>query len=237
MRQNLVKRMSNKENKEQDAAIEQRIESAELALSKTEQFFEDNQKTIGLGLLAVLVIAVLVWVVKTQYFDPLKSEAQENMFNAQYYFEADSFNLALNGDGINSGFLQIIDEYGSTPAGELANYYAGVCYLKLGDFANAKKYLSDFSSKDDILNSNAIGLQGDAEVELGNLDNAISLYKKAISANNKITAPIFLMKLGAIYEKKGETEKAFEAYKQVKESYPMSNLVSTANKYMQSVAK
>ncbi len=231
--------MSKKEilEKQQDAAIDQSMQNAELALSRTEQFFEDNQKPILIGFFAVLVLALVGWFYKTQYYEPLTKEAQDEMFNAQYYFEADSFKLALDGDGMNSGFLKIIDEYKSTPAGKLAKYYAGVCYLRLGDFNKADEMLSSFSSDDEILNSNAVGLCGDAQVELGNLDKAVSLYNKAVGMNNKLTAPIYLMKLGAVYEKQGNMQKAVDAYAQVKEKYPQSSLVSTATKYLESVKK
>jgi hypothetical protein len=56
------------------------------------------------------------------------------MFQAVRYFESDSLNLALNGDGNNLGFLQIVEDYSGTKAGNLANYYAGVIYLKQGNF-------------------------------------------------------------------------------------------------------
>jgi len=52
------------------------------------------------------------------------------MFFAEQYFEKDSLKLAMNGDGTNPGFIQIIDEYGSTKSGNLARYYLGICYLK-----------------------------------------------------------------------------------------------------------
>ena len=56
----------------------------------------------------------------------------------------DSVKLALNGDNINSGFAKIISKYSGTKAANLAKFYAGSCYLKLGDFNNAVKYLKRF---------------------------------------------------------------------------------------------
>ncbi len=227
--------MSKETEAKEAQAVEQRLENIESALNNSEQFFEKNQKVIAYVALAIIVIAALVWLFKSQYLEPREQEAQKEIFNAQYYFEADSFRLALDGDGINNGFLYILDEYSSTPAGKLANYYAGVCYLQLGEFENAKKYLNDFESDDEILNSMAICLIGDAEVELGNNDAALSLFKKAADKGNQITAPNALYKLGILNEKLGNTEDAKAAYKQIKEKYPASSFASSADKYLESV--
>ncbi len=217
-------------------ATDEGFATVQQGLNKFELFFEDHQKAIGIGFIAIIVVIALGWLVKTQYLNPLQDEAQKEIFQAQYYFEADSFNLALNGDGINSGFLKIIDNYSSTKAGKLANYYAGVCYFKLGDFTNAKKYLADFSSDDDILNTMAIGLIGDVEVEMGNLDAAIAQFKKAADKGNKVTAPIFLEKLGAVYEKQGKTDDAVAAYNKLKD-FPTSSQAQLADKLINSIKK
>ena len=91
------------------------------------------------------------------YLAPLEEDAQTEMFMAELYFQKDSFALALNGDEQYEGFLSISDDYGLTKAGNLANYYAGLCYLNLGEFENAIDYFSDFSSDDIILSSLALG--------------------------------------------------------------------------------
>lgn len=221
-------------NKE-DQQAEKNLENVEVALTKTEQFFENNQKPIMFGALAVIAVVALIWIVNSLYVQPRKADAQKEIYNAQYYFEADSFNLALNGDGQNLGFLDVIDQYGSTPAGNLASYYAGVCYLRLGEFEKAKSYLKSFSSDDETLNTFAAGLVGDVESELGNMQAAISAYKKAGNAGNKIASPIFLMKLGAAYEAAGQAADAKAAYQQVKDDYATSVQASLAEKSLNAV--
>ncbi|MCQ2226519.1 MAG: tetratricopeptide repeat protein [Bacteroidales bacterium] len=218
-----------------DQQAEKNLENIEATLTKTEQFVENNQKPIMLGALAIFAVVAIIWLVNSLYIQPRKADAQKKIFDAQYYFEADSFKLALNGDGQSLGFLDIIDEYGSTPAGELANYYAGVCYMKLGEFENAKNYLKSFSSDDETLNTFAIGLIGDAESELGNAAAAISAYEKAANKGNKIASPIYLMKLGAAYETQGNAEKAKKAYQQVKDEYATSTQAQLAEKYINSI--
>lgn len=226
-----------KEIEKNEQATEEGFASVQNGLNTIEQFFEDHQKPIGIGFLALVVVIALGWLFKSQYLEPQKKEAQAEMFFAQYNFEADSFRIALDGDGMNSGFLKIIDEYSSTPAGNLARYYTGVCYLRLGEFENAKKYLSDFSSDDEILNSYAVGLIGDAEVELGNNDAALSKFKKAVSMGNKVTAPVFLEKLGNLYEKLGQPDEAVKAYQQIKDEYPLNPIAQSVDKYINAVKR
>jgi len=208
------------------------FENVEQALSSTEQFIEDNQKTLSIIALALIVIVGGYWGLKKMYFQPLEQEALNSIFTAQSYFEKDSFKLALNGDGNSLGFLDVIDEYGSTKPGELAQYYAGVCYLHLGDYDQAIEYLSDFSSDDELLNATTQGAIGDANLELGNKEEAISYYKKAAELNNEITAPTYLMKLGLLYEDMGDKSKALEAYNKIRKNYKSSPEARSIDKYI-----
>ncbi|MCQ2202337.1 MAG: tetratricopeptide repeat protein [Bacteroidales bacterium] len=222
-------------DKSQMDQAEKSLQDVEIALSRTEQFIEKNQKTIITVALVILGVVALVWAYNSLYREPLKKEAQASIFNAQYYFEVDSFNLALNGDGMNDGFLAVIDKYGSTPAGELAKYYAGICQLNLGQFAEAKKNFDSFSSDDDALNTMAKGLIGDAESELGNTEAAIAAYKKAANADNAIASPIFLKKLGDAYRAAGKKAEAKAAYQTIKDKYSRSNVARDIEKSIATV--
>ena len=116
----------------------------EQILTKTEQFIENHLKTT-LYVVGGIVFVILAYVGITKFYaSPRSKDAQVQIFQAQNYFSRDSFNLALNGDGNSLGFLDIIDSYGSTESGKLAKYYAGICYLHLGDYDNAISYLKKF---------------------------------------------------------------------------------------------
>ncbi len=218
-----------KKNKE---ATTDSFENVEQALSKTELFIEENQKTISIVVLVLILIVGGYWGLKKLYFQPLEKEALNSIYTAQNYFERDSFKLALNGDGNSLGFLDIIDEYSSTKPGKLAKYYAGVCYLHLGDYDQAIEYLSDFSTDDPIVNATKNGAIGDANLELGNKDKAISYYRKAADVDNEITAPTYLMKLGLLYEDMGDKAKAVEAYSEIKRKYKSSPEARSIDKYI-----
>src|SRR5688572_11212985 len=116
-------------------------------LQGAENWMERNPKT-AIGILAAIVLIVGGYFGFQYYKDSQEGEAQREMFQAVYYFESDSLDLSLNGDGNNLGFVAIIEDYGITDAAKLANYYAGMAYLKQGKFEVARLYLEDFSSKD-----------------------------------------------------------------------------------------
>ncbi|MEL6535953.1 MAG: tetratricopeptide repeat protein [Bacteroidota bacterium] len=191
-------------------------------ISKTEEFVKSNS-TLVYVVAGVLLIGVAGILFFRYYSDNQNRKAQEEMFQAQYYFERDSLNLALFGDGNNFGFLDIIDLYGGTQAGNLANFYAGTIYLKQGDFNEALNYLGDFSASDALVQPRAYALMGDAHMELNNYDDAGSNYDKAASSReDQRFSPRYLMKAGLAYELAGDYNEAIERYRQIIEDFPRS---------------
>ncbi|TSA25788.1 MAG: tetratricopeptide repeat protein [Bacteroidetes bacterium] len=202
---------------------EERIHSVEEALSKTEAFIEKHQKIILIFVGVVIVVVLGFFGFRKYYLEPKEKEAQGQMFMAEMYFEQDSLTKALHGDGNYLGFLDIIDQYGLTKSANLANYYSGICYLKLGDYEQAIDYLKDFSGSDKVAAPMATGAIGDAYMEMGDVDRAISYYKKAADErDNDLTTPMFLMKAGISYEIQGDYRHALELYKRIKKGYPRS---------------
>jgi tetratricopeptide (TPR) repeat protein len=209
------------------------LEGVEGALTKTEQFIEDNQKWIVRIITGILALVVIFIGAKRFYLNPLEEEAHGQMFVAEQYFEVDSFNLALYGDGNYSGFLQIIDDYGSTKAGNLSKYYAGISFLKLGQFEDAIDHLQKFKSKDKMVAPIATGAIGDAFVELGEIEKGLNNYLKAASLSDNIfTAPMFLRKAGQIYENLGNYKKALDIYEQIRKDYPDYSRRNNIEKYI-----
>lgn len=196
------------------------FKSVESALSRAENFIETNQKAFMYGLGGVLVLVLLVIGYFKLIREPRIQEAWSEAYKAEFYFEKDSFNLALNGDWAYPGFLEIIDDYGRTPMGNAAKYYAGVCYMRLGDYESAIDMFEDFKSKDPMVGAMAICLIGDANMELGDMDEALELYLKAAEeADNEFLSPIFLMKAGRTCELLGDYQQALEIYTKIDKEY------------------
>jgi hypothetical protein len=108
------------------------------------------------------------------YLEPKTEEAYDQMYSAQFYFQIDSLDKALYGDGNHLGFIDISSEYSITKPGNLANYYAGICFLRKGKFDDAITYLKDFDADDALIRPMAIGAIGDAYMELGKNSEAVS---------------------------------------------------------------
>ncbi|MBP7507172.1 MAG: tetratricopeptide repeat protein [Prolixibacteraceae bacterium] len=203
----------------------------EQVLTKTEQFIESHLKTI-LYVIGGIVVVVLAFVgIKKFVASPRSAESQEQIFTAQNYFSKDSFDLALNGDGNSLGFLDIIDEYGSTKAGKLSKYYAGICFLHLGEYNNAIDYLKKFKTDDMLLAPLAKSAIGDAYVELNQLNKAISAYKDALSiSENEFTTPTITIKLALALEADGNKDEAISVLEKIKNKYPNNTETMTIEK-------
>jgi tetratricopeptide (TPR) repeat protein len=215
---------------------EDQFAQIEETLTRTEQFIEENQKSLMTIVGAIIGIVALFSVYQNFYIAPMEEEAQAEMYMAELYFQKDSFNLALNGDGQYLGFLDVADDYSSTNVGQLANYYAGLCYLNTADFDNAIEYLGDFSSDDIILSSLALGCMGDAYMELGDVDAALDAYESAVSnSSNNFTAPRFMMKQALIHDSNGNSNKALDLYKTIKNDYKTSREANGIEKYIAKV--
>lgn len=207
--------------------------AVEEALSKTEQFIERNQKVITYVVGALILIILIVFGYRKFVSQPNEEAAQKAMFQAEYYFEQDSLKLALNGAGESVGFLGVIDDYSSTSSGNLAKYYAGICYLNLGEYEDAIEYLKKFSGHDLIVPGMALGAIGDAYMQLGDIDKAIKYYNEAASKNaNDITSPTFLLKAGWAYEINDDYANALKVYEKVKHKYSKTREARDIDKYI-----
>ena len=233
--------MANQNTKQGD----ERLENVEEALSKTELWIENNQKTLWIILIVLLVIAFGIFGI-TKYNQKRNQEAMNQIFPqeisfeeqaaqavdfASYYVENENYAAALNGDEEHLGLLDIVDKYGSTKSGKLAAYYAGLSYLKQGDYNNAITYLKKYTNDDKIFAPMSLGLIGDCYMQLGDQQNAVSYYEKATKKSpNDFTTPMYLTKLGMTYEIMGNNAKALETYKTLKKDFPNSSEAFEINK-------
>ncbi|HEY8954570.1 tetratricopeptide repeat protein [Chitinophaga sp.] len=205
----------------------------EASMHKAEDFFYKNKNVITIAVLAVVVVVGGFFAYNRFVKQPNENKAQEMIFHAQNYFAVDSFKLALNGDGNNYGFLQVVNKYGSTKAGNLAKYSAGVCYIRLGEYQKGIDMLKSFSSTDLLLQPTAYGLIGDAYMELNKADEGIESYKKAGHYNdNELTAPVYLFRAGQALERAGKAQEAVAIYKEIKEKFPTTNEGREMDKYL-----
>ncbi|WP_338874118.1 tetratricopeptide repeat protein [Spirosoma sp. SC4-14] len=194
-------------------------------------FFQQN-RNIVLGVLGGIVLLALGYFGYRFYVGSQDETAQVEMFPSVYQLEADSLKKALNGDGKSPGLLSVADNYGSTPAGNLADFYSGLALLKQGKYDDAIEHLKGFSSSDLLVQARAYALIGDAYVEKKSYDEAADYYQKAADYKpNKYFTPGYLLKLAITFEQAKQNDKAIEAYNDIIEKYPQSAEAVNAKKY------
>jgi len=207
------------------------FEKLDTTASRTEEWVSKFQNFI-LAAVVVIALSVLSYLGYQNYiFEPKKVEAVSELNQAQYYFElavngqdSDSlFRRALNGGEGKYGFLDIIENYGGTPAAKLATYSAGMAYLNMGDYVNAIEYLDQFDTDDVLLKALAKGAIGDAFAQIGQPDDAFDYYVAAFkSSDNSFSAPKYLFKAGILGTTLGKNSAALSFFKTIQSEYPDS---------------
>jgi tetratricopeptide (TPR) repeat protein len=198
--------------------------------SRTEQWVANNQTYI-LGVIGAVVVVLLGYLGFQRFIqEPKEAEADREIFYPMQYFAsaqqdetyADSlYTLALNGAEGKFGLLDVIDEYSGTRAANLAEYAAGISFLHLDKYEDAIAHLEAYSSDDDIMGAIGLGAIGDAFMELGQTEEALGYYKRAIAHDeNGFTTPLYLQKAGVASLSLGEAADAEEYFTRIKEDFP-----------------
>ena len=209
------------------------FETLDETASKSEKWLEENQKYV-VGVLALVLIGILAYVAYFKFVQaPKEIKAADQLAYAKAdFFEAQKatqnidslYTIALNGKDNKFGLTDVATTYSGTKAGNLANYMAGISYMNLGDYKNAVKYLSKFSSDDAVLAPVAKGKLGDAFSDLDQLDDALTYYKEAAElSDNSATTPLYLLKAGKTAMDLGKYDEALSLFKKIKENYPNSD--------------
>ncbi len=224
---------------EAQSAIERNSDTAKVfntlddTASKSEAWVIKNQKNIFI-VLGVIVAAMLAYQAYNQYVSGPKETAAANelAFPKKYFDQASTatvavdslYTLGLEGGEGKYGFIDIVDEYSGTKAGNLAAYYAGISYLKMKDYQNAIEYLGKFKSDDEILGPVAKGAIGDAFADLNQPEDALDYYEKAANLrDNSFTTPLFLFKAANTALDLGKNDKALTMFEKIKTAFPKSD--------------
>ena len=238
--QNQQKIMANKNVKQQGQPVEE-------TLNKHEAFFMKYRKAILIAVAALIILFAGVILYKNYVSGPREAKASTVLAKGQEYFDAEQFDKALNGDGAGyPGFVKVASDYSSTDAGNLANLYAGLCYANLGKWAEAVKYLEQYSgSNDQMISPAAQGALGNAYAHINQLDKAVSALKKAadmadskssLKANNSLS-PTFLIQAAEILESQNKKAEALKIYQDIKKKYVNSAVSQEIDKYIERVSE
>lgn len=220
--------MASNKNKTPD-----QLKTIEESLTKAEMYVEDNKNTLMGIVLAIIICFTLFFSYNRFYKQPKEINASTEIYMAEKKFQNNKFQEALDGDEQYAGLLEIIDTYGGTNAANLAEYYAGICYLKLDDPEAAIEHLDNFSSDDELLAPICKGAIGDAFSELGQDEEALEYYIEAAELRtNNFTTPIYLMKAANAAYVLDQKDEALSLYKRIENEFSTSKEGQNISKYI-----
>lgn len=213
--------------------MDQHIKSSEALIDK-------YKKPVMAGLAVVVVAVAGFFLYKSFILEPKNQKANEALFKGEQYFAMNDYDKALKGDSTGyKGFIYIAEEYSNTKAGNLARLYAGMSYAQSGNYQEAVKYLESYDECDDeMITPAAVGVLGNCYAQLNQLDKATeTLLKAADMADNTTLSPMYLQQAGEIFESQGNTDKAMNCYKEIKNKYPQSMQAVEIDKYIERLSK
>lgn len=218
-----------------DKNIVMNQDSGEAVIAKAKDFWTKYGKVLTISSL-VVILGIGGWYAYKSFIKaPKVAKSNDAIFKAEEYFRMDSINLALNGDGIHPGFLKVSKEYSGTDAGNLANYYAGACYIKLNENQKAIDYLKKFSTSSKLVQARAYKLMADAYGDLGKTKEAFDYYKKAGHEYEKdIYGSAEYLSMAAYLAQRvlNDPKSATELYKEIKDKFPNTQQAYDADNYL-----
>ena len=196
---------------------------ADEVLGKSEAFVIKHKNTFVGVIVAIVVVVCGYLAYNTFIAEPKEAEAAKAIFKAEQYFVNGDFETALNGDGINAGLLQVIEENGGTDAANMAYAYAGLCFAQQQNYDEAINYLEKYNGSDKLVSPMVKRALGNCYAHQDNINKAIKLLLEAADeADNIAVSPKCLFDVAAMYEKQGKADKAIELYNRIKNEYPQA---------------
>lgn len=192
-------------------------------LVKSEAFVIKYKKQLITAIVAIVVVVGGVFAYIYGYSKPREDKAQELLgVVMQKYIMKQDFEHALKGEGKTVGLVSIADKYGSTDAGNIAKYQAGLCNYNLGKTKEAIKYLEDFDTKgDNTISAQALYTLANCYANDKQLDKAVNAFKDAAKATEiPALCAEYLLQAGLILENQKKNDEALQIYKDIKEKYP-----------------
>ena len=196
-------------------------------IAQSEAFISKYKKQLIIGIVAVVVIVGGTFAYIYGYAKPREEKAQELLGNVmQKYVMKQDFENALKGDAQTPGLTKIAETYGSTDAGNVANYEAGICYFQMGKIKEAITSLEKFSTKgDNTISAQAVAALANCYAADKQLDKAVDTFKKAAKKTDvPALCAEYTFQAAQILESQKKNEDALALYQQIKADYPESPL-------------
>ncbi len=197
-------------------------------------WYENNKKIVN-GVLTGIVILAIVIVAYLNNVNSNNQKAIAELGKITSYYDQGKYDLAINGNLQENvrGLQSIVDDYGSTKAGELAGFYLANSYFELGNYDKALKCYLDVDVKDEMISASAIAGAAACYEAKGEYEKAASTYEKAAFRSTKdVNAPENMFHAGQNDLMAGNKEKAVELFRKVKKDYPTSGVAREIDRWI-----
>lgn len=204
---------------------------------KATTWYEENKKLVS-SLLTGLVIVVIVVIVVRNNMISNNEQATTELAKVLKYYDEGNYEAAMNGvpqENIR-GLLAVVNDYGSTHAGEFAKFYLANSYYATGNYDKALEYYLDVSFDDDLLQASAYAGAAACYEAKGNRVSAASSYERAaLRGKQNVQAAEHLHLAALNYAAAGNKKKAIDLLKKVKKDYPTSSVAREVDRFIASM--
>lgn len=202
--------------------------------AKIQEFYVNNKNVI-IGSAVAVLLAIALAIGYHYYQQSQNQKAQQLMGMAEDYFLRGQYEQTLNGSDqeLTVGFVQIMNNYPNTEAGNLAHYYAAISAYNLGNPEQALNYFNDYEVPQGILGVAPLSFKGVLLTELGNHQQAAETYVQAAEWDeNDATTPYNYLEAANAYFEAGDMENAEKYAQLIVDEYPNSSQVTEAQKLL-----
>jgi tetratricopeptide (TPR) repeat protein len=197
-------------------------------------WYQNNKKIVN-GVLTGIVVLAIVIVAYTNNVSSNNLKATTELGKILSYYDQGKYDIAIAGNLQENvrGLQTIVDDYGSTKAGELARFYLANCYFAQGNYDKALEQFVDVDVKDDLIAASALSGAGACYEAKGQYDKAASTFEKAAFKSAKdVNVPENMFHAAQNYLLAGNKEKAAELFKKVKKDHPTSAVAREIDRWI-----
>jgi tetratricopeptide (TPR) repeat protein len=201
---------------------------------ETREWIDANTRILSYVAIALIGVAAIGFLWSKNRADS-NEKATTMLAKAAPYYDDNKYDAAINGvpqEGIQ-GLQAVVDEHGSTQAGEIAKLYLANSYFALKNYDKALKYYDDISVRDPMITASAYaGMAACYEVK-NDFSKAASYFEKAASKNmTLVQAPENLQRSAVNYAAAGKKEKAVELLQTLKKEFPTSPYARDVDRFI-----
>ncbi len=200
---------------------------------KSRAWIEQHKRLVSYIVAAPVLLLAILWFIENNRSQS-DERATTELSKVFPLYDQGQYQIAIDGipqENIR-GLQSIVDDYGSTHAGEVARLYLADCYFNLKEYGKALTNFREVDLSSKLLTSSALAGEAACYEAEGNHEEAANLYEKAASIYmTDLKAPENLLSAANNYSLAGNKDKAAEMLKRIKREFPTSTYASEVDRF------